>query len=547
MPTPAKPFLSQSSTLVALEKLVSGESLTIYCGAGVTRGHTGLTWRQLILEIGKGAVSLNNSMSSKNRLESLNMIYKAPDITPDQFASMVVENAQEDLALDDLGVEAFIANQLATALYKKNPWNRGVIVGNVTKLAMYTAMAGKPVQILTTNYDTHIEDSFDRFIRDWKEWAKGSVNHGEQLWPGLRWKSLGRNSSQRTIYRARGDASTVEIVYLHGRVAEDGRTSGDVVLTEADYGRTLDIVKNFTQKALRRQNDHLLIVGASITDPPLVRALTQTRKVHNYRLALQKLPTELRDLPPKTSTDNVGLLDSRARHLGVDMLHPDSYGQIGQFCEEAAICFFNNWGAPGTYSRKQSGVRYGQRLSSWWPKWNHGANSHISSDYRTMKDSLTKALTYLPNNQTSENFRLELWVRRKSDLQDRTITLWATSTGPIVDRRFLRQESLVTTAKNASVRALQDGKPVLLSISRDLALNDDSSRWKTYLSVPILIHVNPNNRLGGRVPVGVVTMASSAVYHKSSLRQLAEDNPHEMERLINYLIAAGRGILSIGG
>lgn len=543
MTTANLPFLSQPSTLRALTKLVSGHSLTIYCGAGVTIGHTGLGWKALIAEIAKDGAK-NASGAQRRQVEAVNEIYRSSAVSPEHFASMIIENMKSLKKFDDLELEAFIANKLAEALYKKYRWNKGSIVGNITRLAVFVAMTGVPVRILTTNYDTHIENSFEEFISFLQETTEEYEGDSTPAWPGLTWRTVGEGADSEVIHSARNVTESIEVVYLHGRVAEDGRTNGHIVLTEGDYALTADTVLKELREQLTVDEGRLLIVGSSLTDPPLVRSLALTKSAGNYRCALLSDAQNAMHDDSLTQRQITKIFDQRGTHLGVEILHPETYGQVAQFCEEASICFFHDslLGSPGSYAKKKTGVRYGQRLTYWWPHWsrNHG-KADYARDYKVMREGLDLTTTFLPGVGPSESFRLELWVRRDQDLSTRSITLWASSMGPIVERGFLRTESVVADSTNASVRALRAGKPVLLSID-DLGLAKAASRWRTFLSIPILIQVHPNGKLGGDVPVGVITLATSSDLSESSLSACSAA---ELQELINFLIAEGRKILSI--
>lgn len=537
------PFLSQPGTLRSLTRLVSGNSLTIYCGAGVTIGHTGLGWKALIAEIAKDG-GKSNTKSNRRLAAAVNAIYRSSDVSPEHFASMIIENMKALKKFDDLELEAFIANKLAEALYKKYRWNKGTIVGNITRLAVFVAMTGIPVRILTTNYDTHIENSFEEFISFLQETTAEYEGESTPAWPGLSWRTVGEKADSEVIHSARNVTESIEVVYLHGRVAEDGRTNGHIVLTEGDYASTADTVTKELREQLTVDEGRLLVVGSSLTDPPLVRSLALTKTAGNYRCALlADAQGSLHD-DALTQRQITRIYDQRGTHLGIEILHPETYGQVAQFCEEASICFFHDGllSSPGSYSRKKTGVRYGQRLSYWWPHWseNH-AKADYARDYRIMKEGLDVTTTFFPSVGASESFRLELWVRRDQDLSKRSITLWASSMGPIVERGFLRTEFVAANSTNASVRALRAGKPVLLSID-DLGLTKAASRWQTFLSIPILVQINPNGKLGGDVPVGVITLASSRELEESALNACS---PAELQDLIGFLIAEGRKILSI--
>ncbi|MFH5878790.1 SIR2 family protein [Arthrobacter sp. NA-172] len=440
-------------------------------------------------------------------------------------------------------MQGFLGDKLSQILYREDQWNRGLITGNIAQLAVYAAMSGRPVKILTTNYDTHIENAFHDLIKRLR--AETSDGIPTPNWPGLRWRTVcAPNVTEEVVEEAPPTGEAIEIVYLHGRVSKDGRADGLVVLTESDYACSLEPVLAELTASFCLPETRVLIIGSSLTDPPLVKALALTKHPSRLRVALQTLPDDLETLSARDAAPAVDLLDKRSQHLGIRMLHPLNYGQIAQFPEETSICLVHRaLGAKvGSYRAKKTGVRYGQRLNYWWPQWQKRLPpDHTQSDFDTLRDVLAAAPKFLRNGKSDESFRLELWVRRDVDLERRSVTLWANSVGPIVERGFLRTELIVHNSANSSVRALMAGKPTRNHIA-GLNLSSESSRWKSFLSVPIYVQVHPNLMLGGGVPVGVITLAGSGDKETGMLYQASDGH---LQELIYFLIAGGRRILSI--
>ena len=54
---------------------------------------------------------------------------------------------------------------LQQALYKNSGWQAGALVANIVRLACRFAQLGKPVAIVTSNYDTYVEEEFIRYVR----------------------------------------------------------------------------------------------------------------------------------------------------------------------------------------------------------------------------------------------------------------------------------------------------------------------------------------------------------------------------------------------
>jgi hypothetical protein len=98
---------------------------------------------------------------------------------------------------------------------------------------------------------------------------------------------------------------------------------------------------------------------------------------------------------------------------------------------------------------------------------------------------------------------------------------------------------------NASVRAFKEGRP-LLSGPSDLGRPSATSSWKTFLSVPIFVHVeSPAGHGGGLVPVGVVTLASRRGLRGTDTPSMfASMESPAFESLKFSMIAIGRKLLN---
>jgi hypothetical protein len=121
-----------------------------------------------------------------------------------------------------------------------------------------------------------------------------------------------------------------------------------------------------------------------------------------------------------------------------------------------------------------------------------------------------------------------------------------------LDRTIMRTEPLATTNKNASVRALLAGKPQLVSLD-DLGYADGASRWKTFLSVPIMLQVPvtvAGSAQGANIPVGVVTLTSDHEIGEGvedEFVSVFRDNLSiaEMVEIKEILIGLGRDVLGM--
>ena len=114
--------------------------------------------------------------------------------------------------------------------------------------------------------------------------------------------------------------------------------------------------------------------------------------------------------------------------------------------------------------------------------------------------------------------------------------MWGNSSGPVFDRSNLPKAELALKTTNASVRAFIDGRPQHFDQDDLRPENARSARWKSFLSVPILVRFGD-----ARISVGVVTLASSSSRRDSALPL---EKTKQMQQLIDQMITVGRSLLN---
>jgi hypothetical protein len=474
-----------------------------------------------------------------------------------QAASIVVE----DFAATGQSDNDFLASKIKDILYEKSGWNRGYILRNLVQLSLSAARHGRPVTIVTTNYDSFIEEEF---LYRRRELIKAGLPATEA--GGLSRWVLAEDGSHTltTIIKAGTKAQTVELVYLHGRVDRTGAVEGEIVLTEASYARSRIRSAKVLEESFSGPGKGVLVVGASLTDEPLIQALALTKDTTNNRFALLTTPTRLdeplrslvsEDTTSKITARTVGeAWQLRGRHLGVMQLLPMSHSQSAQFLEELRVCLTAGRlaGDFAYYREPNNLLNYSKRLDLWHTRWN--ARIDTTDPMRPFEvlragvDDGIKALLK-EKAESGETFRVEAWVRRNPGSSNRTLTLWATSAGPIVERALMRTEWFDRRTSNASVRTMLAGRPQLLKLS-DLDYPAKSSRWQTFLAVPVFVQVE--TAIAGvndsaYVPVGVITLTSDRIMDASKDPSVLGDSLDvaDLKAIKAQLIAMGREIMRL--
>lgn len=509
-----------------LQDLAAAPALSLYCGAGVTIDRTGLGWTDLIQAI----FGPTDDATEEERADIkvlLDRVQSAPRVASALYAREL------DRLKSWKAVQSHLTPLLAHRLYKANGWQEGLLTQNVARLALYAAHQGKSVRVFTTNYDTYLEQAFSE-LQDQME------AEGLHPVPGVKVRAVGVGHvlSKRGV---KAGSPHVELVYLHGRVGEEGGHQGAIVLTEEDYRTTYSAVRKELVQALNVRDTGFLAVGSSLVDAPLLDALHDTRD-RRYRFAL--VPVEsmgFTEYPPSACRRLTDRARKRGDMFGLKISCPDFKFQVAQVCAELLLAITQ----PGTdVFDDKTGLRYGLRLTSWWNTWTKLGGpspdeelwSQLSRLHRDVGDIMKGASdTARLDTARGEQTRIELWVRNDPANQ-RSLALWGTSEGPIKERGALRSSPIGLRSSNASVAAFVERRPKHLNLS-DLRESPSSGRWRSFLSVPVVVATaHPTSD----IPVGVVTLAST---HEIGGSLLPLDRATNMESLVSLMQQRGRRLL----
>lgn len=519
------PFFHAESTKRALAHLCDCDRVVIYCGAGVTIDRTGLGWTDLIKEIFDHDSKSAREYPTHEEIESLSL-----NLPPAWLASVLTQYVLDDRTTHS-ALQTRLASKLAISLYQENGWKAGRLSTSVAKLALWSAQIKGSARIITTNYDTYIEDALGSQL------VRMQLLDGLPI-PELRVRVLGERRP-RHIGRP---SPFVELTYVHGRVDRDHAYRGHLVVSEHDYATTHDRVVGELVDAFKSARTGVVILGASLSDAPLVEALART-SAHENRYALVPMRSMgFTEHPSELAHRLTQHAVKRGELLGLTVLTPDFRFQSAQFCEELLLTLTIPEGSAAALS-DQLGLRYGTRLLTWWKKWE---STTSAKDFDVMWESMTESVarlrTIIANARAvtddKEAFRLEFWVRADPSGQ-RGLTLWATSDGPLFDRSALKREPLGLGTESASISAFIEGRPELRDVTDLSQRASRHARWRSFLSVPIYV---PTTELQDHLPVAVMTLSSNKALGDSALPL---PRVSQMEILVRAIKEIGKAMAAL--
>lgn len=525
-------FFHRPDIKAALSEIAASEEIIIYCGAGVTIDRTDLNWRGLIERVFDDPVGAASDDPSP---EDIRIMMEHED--PQRVASALHYYRQLH---DGEKVDEYLVPRIQQHLYRQNGWQEGTLTQNIVRMAYAFAQENRFVTIVTTNYDTYLEDACRLYLSMVEE--RGG--------PAVKLVTWTLNGTPREVRRAK---DTIRLIYLHGRVPRSGSSTGRLVLSEADYIDTRTEVLATLKSLFSRKRATVLVMGSSLTDPPLVEALGATRRTDSQKNRKandqegpvhQSPPTRRYALMPMSSTPYAGLEDASAlrlsRHvqarcnlLDLTLLFCDFNFQTGLFCQEVIRAIADGASYP------LSDHRYGKLLCDWWKNWSESDTARNADDlYKALREGLSEINTFatvVSRASSSELFKIELWVRRNPSESNRVLALWSSTCGPIYCHETSRHQEISLLSSHVTVRAFIEGRPQYSAVQRHRVDESAKISWKGFVSVPIYVP-----KEDGFIPVGVVTLASSRD-PKESLIQLYQK---QMSGLTRHLHRLGLRILS---
>lgn len=512
------PWFKRSRTKQAISDISGSESLLVYAGAGVSIDRTGLGWSELSEHLLQRA-GLSESLAKKI----------TNDLPPDAAASSafgLIERNHGDRT------SKYVADELRPLL-----GHRRLVGGNacraIATLGIRLARQGRRFQVATTNYD-------DYLLQDATDELSSASMRGQPVPSLVLHDLLGR--SRIPIEPTREGSPELEYTYLHGVLRESQGSAALPVISEAQYCASEGATADWLETKLECCD--LLVVGSSLRDRPLLRALAQSASAARdkglKRQALLPLPSiltpETLGLEGDELHEYLNTVQARMEQFNVDLLFPDYFGQVAQYLIEVAVATANP-----VVEYKASEIRYGQRLLQWWNRW----SADLSNEFdQRQTDAHSIVLQKLEEVRTLldcpdvELLKLEAWLRWEPG-DSRELRLWASSVGPTSDPRLLRAASIKRESRIVAVRAFQHGQTQYVPPPYEYV--DRDGRWKSYIAVPL-----QSEEL--EIPVGALVLASSHAGKHSSLRSDNRSRHHAAVTSIRdglgaQLLGSGSGLI----
>ena len=518
-----RPFFQDSQTKNFIDLIANQHDLGLYVGAGVTISRTGLSWPGLIQAL------IPSELKTIFRRASLTEVYGN-----NEAATVVVEMYKQVYGTTDAGSAGIrLRNALRTLLYRNGSVLAGQLTEQVSRLLAARNARQRTSSVLTTNFDNHLDLSLDAICR-----VAGSgpqLSLLEDLPRPLRIRRWSRaaltadvESDLPKLKLPTRDA--IDFIYLHGYVSdsEDPAVSfenhGDApaasglykdlpdlkpVLAEDEYATSAVDTGRILKYAFEHQPT--LMLGSSLDDPPLMRALLESRTSKHPRWAV--LP--LQGAKPEITSDASRLEEYkryqrlRLEHFNVMPIFPHYFSQVGQLVQEIALA---TQLPPGAYPRNDFEQDYGGRLTTWWNAWER-RNLIVESSSESQLAHHMKLQAALENLRagglapgSGEHYKLELWLRWNPSSSSRQLRLWASSIGTFTEIALMRVGDIDSVSPFAAIRNFCYGGPQSSESSQD-------GRWRTYLSLPITSNALMSHYLGPPdlydVPVAVISMFST--------------------------------------
>lgn len=539
-----QPFFAKVETREAIVALANEQRLVVYAGAGVTIDRSDADWGGLVSGLLEPFVP---DATVRAQLLDQHGAARAASIATQIYFDNHGENARDRMV-----------DVLRVLLYASGSWREGTLARNIAHLLL--AWNHRPISItrsaaaaciVTPNYDDYIVaellamrnerlrdatlDSAVPRLRVLYPTDLDPLDGGHVRPPPISFWVEGRR------YPRRGE---IACVHLHGLIpgTYDSTVARQMKLTprfpvvgEEDYFLTEE-ASTLTLRGLLERNS-LLIVGASMTDAPLLKALLATKDAAIRSNLKRYVLLCTQNWPQTGEPESLKRLTSeRLKHLGVIAVFPDYYGQVAQFVQEIAICV-SSLGDPQEYCLAKAPSRYGQRLLRWWKEWSalrDGREQERQEDvHGLLRDMLHDVIVPKTGASSAETFKLELWTRWQPS-SIRSLRLWASSTGPWIDEQTMREGRIKSGSPYLSVEAFCNGRPTPKFLRDD---EDPESRWRTYISTPVS-HLDEY----GAVPVGVITLASMAPPASSAINP--QENRSALRGVLNLMRTTGEACIS---
>ena len=514
------PFFARPSTKSLVDDLAHCVGLAVYAGAGVTIDQTGVSWSDLV-------VSLFTATQAMELAPAERLVREVGPLRAATVAERILCPAST------AGERISMANTLRDILYRRNVAGGRISTG-IASLWIESALRGQAFPILTTNYDTHLEQTLVLRCGLLRNYA---INQGQTDLGG----SLEYLSSELK--------TATPIVYLHGRIPKNDPIIDPPVLSEEDYRLRNSDTQQLIAEEMQRYD--FLIVGASLTDSPLINALLETRSLAQAgdkskvkRFAFIERSAIGANTPTIESHALLESFNRRLEYLGVQRIYFDYFAQVGQFLNEAHLAANLNHG-----EYPASDTRYGARLRWWWTNWEKATKAkpkalELQEQHHSKLLELTDRLRI--GLGTSEPMKIEIWLRWDPTNATRELRLWSSSYARFNDWTVAKTVLISTTSKHAAVRAFCEGSTVYdrIPIHDTAEPHREGGVWETVVGMPlrpsVVLGRIPELVVGSILILGAASPETSA--HRAGLRATHENHFDKLLRDVVALISDPLGV-----
>lgn len=312
-----------------------------------------------------------------------------------------------------------------------------------------------------------------------------------------------------------GRTSLDRVLHLHGVVRPRGGIAGDLILSDRDYARMQqDSAWQQEHFAERLTTSMCLFVGASLTDPNLLRYLYRvpSDRTH-YAIFVRQQDAGVYDEAAREVIElRETSSEARWQEAGVIPLQADFFSQSAQLLHEVVH-------RRETARRRRVYKPLPRRLSTWRNKVDAGVLSISRTGFADRQDGLRDFMSEILDGvqldladaghrrRKTERLGVSMWVY---DPASETLTNWASADRSWRDPTTLEPLDVDWRSDFVSVQAFCAGSLVSRSTERYAV-----SRWNHVIGFPI--YVDTERR--GRLPVGAVTLASTAPSPESALHR----------------------------
>lgn len=559
----------------ALNELIGAEGVLIYCGAGLSYPLTGLTWNHLILDMFENLRSeLENNIveftESADAYDKVKERLSASSSTPRENATVVATYIESLAKASYCQLDYYdkLADLIGQSIYRRLAKIQGLLTEghrhtgsllfeHVISLVIYLLLKGTKVRIVTTNYDTYLEETLRSVMT-----IMSNDRTNEY--------SVKVCGSERYPNFSRLNSATVPLVYLHGRIVRnlESRVSDrenipfkQLVFSEKEYYNHQYTTAKI-MAAVAKEIDCTLIIGSSLNDPPLLEWLynnsiidasstasdmgkngaKQRGERSTSVLVVQAIEQDRYTSEPLTDEDRISIAQmtrTRYKTLGVNYFIPvRCFADLSYLIRDAIIEMSSSAGSISGISATH------HELMTW--AINASASLDDRARVRKIHDQLFENVEIVQNLiselilnrfvETRHKFplivRLEYWVRGVSPHRGdpEYLVKVVDSAGVFLDHRIRRSESFFRRcpSRSAALRSIQFDTSELTTLNK-LGQYDHASRWQAFYAAPVRSQVGSS---GLSLPVTTGALVAAIQLEESEHRFISRKMRIEFAKVV---------------